>query len=93
MDKRKNRLSPMVRNIITSGMGEKYDIETMHKVMLANVICITGVIFLISLGIVAFVQGNFPLGFFDHFVALILILNLLYTRRSHRGICDVRNLF
>ena len=77
MDKRENRLSLMVSNIITSGMSEKYHIETMRKVMLLNVISIIGVIFIASLGIVAYVQGNFPLGFFDHFTALILILNVL----------------
>ena len=82
MDKRGNRLSPMVRNIITSGMAEKHNVETMRKVMLLNVISITGVIFLVPLGIVAYVQGNSPLGFIDHFAALILILNLLYLRRS-----------
>ena len=63
-------------------MGEKYHIETMRKVMLLNVISIIGVIFMASLGIVAFVQGNEPLGIFDHITALILILNLSYLRRS-----------
>ena len=82
MDKKENRLSLRVRNIITSGMGEKHNIDTMRKVMLLNSISITGVIFIVSLGIVAFVQGNFPLGFIDHIAALILILNMLYLRRS-----------
>jgi len=82
MDKMENCLSPIVRNVITSGLGEKHDIETMRKVMLLNSISITGVIFMIPLGIVAFVQGNFPLGFIDHFASLILVLNILYLRRS-----------
>ncbi|MBC2713051.1 MAG: hypothetical protein HGJ94_19290, partial [Desulfosarcina sp.] len=79
MEKRENRFSPMVRNILTSGMGEKkHNIETMRKVMLLNVISITGVIFLVPLGIVAFVQGHFQLGYIDYCTALILILLLLY---------------
>ena len=82
MDKKENRLSPIVRNIITSGMGKKYNIGTMRKVMLLNIISITGVSYLVPFGIVAYVQGNLPLGFSDHFTALILILNLLYLRRS-----------
>jgi two-component system, cell cycle sensor histidine kinase and response regulator CckA len=82
MDKRENHLSLMVRNIITSGMGEKYNIETMRKVMLLNVISITGVIFMVPLGIVAFVQGNFPLGSIDNLAALVLMLLLLYLRRN-----------
>ena len=64
-------------------MGEKYNIETMRKVMLTNVIGITAVIFLVPLGTVAFVQENISLGFFDHFVVLVLILNLFYLRKSH----------
>ena len=82
MDKTGNPLPPIVRNMITSGMDEKHDIETMRKVMLLNSLSITGVIFMIPLGIVAFVQGNSPLGFIDHFASLIMILNILYLRRS-----------
>jgi signal transduction histidine kinase len=63
-------------------MAEKYHIETMRKVMLLNVISIIGVIFMVSLGIVAYVQENFPLGFFDHITAFILLLNVSYLRRS-----------
>ncbi len=82
MDKRENRLSLMVKNIITSGMGEEYDIEIMHKVMFLNFVSITALTFIVPLGIVAFVQGNSALGFFDNFAALIVILNFLYLRRS-----------
>ena len=83
MDKRENRLFSMLRNIITSGMGEKYTIETIRKVMLTNVVGITAVIFLVPLGTVAFVQGNIPLGLFDCCTALILTFHILYLRKSH----------
>ncbi len=82
MESIENRLSPMFRNIMTSGMEGKYDIGTIHKVRLLNFISITAVIFLIPLGIVAFVQGNSTLGLFDHFAVLIVILNFFYLRRS-----------
>lgn len=82
MDKRGSRLFPVLRNIITSGIDEKYDIETMRKVMLMNVISITGVIFMVPLGMVAYVQGNFPLGSIDNFAALFLMFILIYLRRS-----------
>jgi len=82
MDKRENRLSLMVKNIITSGMGEEYTIETIRRVKLANIVSLTGTIFMVPFGIVAFVQGNFPLGVIDHFAALAMILGLLYLRRS-----------
>ncbi|MDY6792566.1 MAG: hypothetical protein SWH54_14995 [Thermodesulfobacteriota bacterium] len=83
---RKNRLSPLLKNIITSGMDEKYNIETMRKVMLLNVISVTGVIFIVPLGIVAYIQAHFPLGFFDHVAALLLLLNLFYLRNSETPI-------
>ncbi len=82
MAKKENRLSPLFRNILTSGMYERYNVEIMHKVMLLNFISITCIIFIVPLGIVAYVQGDSLLGFSDHFVALILILNLFYLRRS-----------
>ncbi len=83
MDKKRKSLSSTFKNIISSGMGEEYNIVTMRKVMLLNVISITGVIFLFPLGIVAFVQGNSALGYIDQFAALVLMLNLLYLSRSH----------
>ena len=82
MDKTEGRLVSTIENIITGGMGEKHDIETMRKVMLAYTIGIAGVALLIPLGMVAFIEGNFPLGFFDYFTALVLIFNLLYLRRG-----------
>ncbi len=74
---------PLLRSIITSGMDGNYSIETMRKVMLLNIISITGVIFLVPLGMLAVVQGYSRLGFADHLTALILVSNLLFLRRSH----------
>jgi len=78
-----NHLSPLWRNFLTSGMDEKENIEAMGRVMLINVISSTGVIFLIPFGMMAFFQGNSLLGMMDCFVAVILLLNFLYLRKSH----------
>ncbi len=82
MENWKNRLSSMFRNILTSGMGDRYKVEIMHKVMLLNFISITCVIFIVPLGIIAYIQEHLSLGLFDHFVALIIILNVAYLRKS-----------
>ncbi|MCP3950862.1 MAG: hypothetical protein GY697_01370, partial [Desulfobacterales bacterium] len=54
----------------------------MHKVMLINVISITCLLFIVPLGFIAHIQGNTPLGLCDHFVALVILSNLLYLRKS-----------
>ena len=63
-------------------MGEEYPIEIIRKVKLANSISLTGIFFMIPLGIVAFIQGNSILGFADHFTAMSMLLGLLYLRKS-----------
>jgi len=78
-----NRFSHIIKTAINSGMGDGYAIETIRKVRLLNVISLTGVICLIPLGIVAYLQGNTPLGIFDFITAIILLANLLYLKRSH----------
>ena len=82
MNKMENRRASKIKNIITDGMADEHDIETMRKVMLTYTIGIAGVSLLIPLGILAFIEGNFSLGLFDHFTSLVLILNLLYLRRG-----------
>jgi len=72
----------VIRDVITSGMGDTYDMKTMHKVMMLNMISLTGVFFMVPLGIVGYVQENSALGLFDHFTALTLLLNLLYLRKT-----------
>lgn len=74
----------LARNIITSGMGARYDVKIMHRVMLLNFISITCIVFIIPLAVVAFYQGNPGLGVMDLVAGLIVFLNLLYLRRSQR---------
>ena len=83
MNKTTRRLSHAVEIIINSGMGEKLSLETIRRVQLLNIISLTGIVVLVPLGIVAYLQGNIPLGVLDHFTAIILISNLFYLRRSH----------
>ena len=77
-----NRLFSIIRNILTSGMEGKFDVEIMHKVMLLNFISITCLVFMVPLGIVAFIQGNSTLGILDHVASLIVLSNIFYLRKS-----------
>jgi len=81
-----DRIFSIIRNIMTGGMAGKYEVETMHRVMLLNFISVTCVIFMVPLGVVAYIQGNPTLGFSDHFVSLIIILNVLYLRGSENAL-------
>jgi PAS domain S-box-containing protein len=73
-----------MKDFVTSGMHDDYDVEITRKVIMINVIAVIGVINLIPLGILAFTQGNYPLGYFDFVVAAVLVVTLLYLRTSRR---------
>jgi signal transduction histidine kinase len=77
-----HKISQLSKNIITSGMMEGSDVEQMRRLIMINLISIIGLVNLIGLGVAAYLKGNVGLGTFDHVVALVLILNLLYLRRS-----------
>ncbi|MCK5783485.1 MAG: response regulator [Desulfobacterales bacterium] len=82
MSKIESQLASRIKNIVIGDMVEKYDIETMRKIMLTYTISIIAATILIPFGITAFLKGNFAVGFADHFTALIVTLNLLYLKRS-----------
>ena len=77
----RNSIKLLVRNIITSGTFEKYDIEVKRKTILINIICIIAIVNLIPLGIIAFIKNNPVLGFFDLAVASALIFIVAYLRK------------
>ena len=68
----KKHFKQLINNIIMSGMYGKYDIEIIRRIKLLNIIVFTGIIVMIPLGIVAFIQGNSLLGIFDLSIAIIL---------------------
>ncbi len=70
------------QDIITSGLHNTHPIEITRKIILLNIVCITGIGNLIPLGILAIKQHNFPLGGFDFIMAVLLVINLLYLRKT-----------
>ncbi len=84
MKKKLKQDSSWIRDVMDSeNMGE-HTVGAMRKIKLANIINYTGIFFLLALGMVALVQGDIQLGFVDHFVALLLLLNVLYLIRSKK---------
>jgi two-component system, cell cycle sensor histidine kinase and response regulator CckA len=85
----KKRIIQRITDLITSGMNAEYPADTIRRVILANTISLTGIIFMIPLGIVAFAQGNVVLGIVDQIAAFSMLLGLLYLRRSknHQFAC------
>lgn len=75
-----NQIKQIGIKFITSGFADRYDSEPLRKIILMNVVCMTGIVFLIPMGVLAFVQKNVALGCFDLIVAGILIFNLVYLR-------------
>jgi two-component system, cell cycle sensor histidine kinase and response regulator CckA len=82
----KFNIIPLTKNILKSGITDKYSVETIHKVILVNLIGIFCSIFLIILGILAFLKGNIYLGCIDSIVAFFLILSMIYLRITHNVI-------
>jgi len=91
MDRKANHLYSFGRNILTSGADIPADRPMMGKLMLVNLISITGLICMIPLGCVAFVEGNALLGILDFLTASALLLNLVVLRRTqhYAGACMV----
>jgi len=84
MKRNVNRVKELVKNFVTSGMHEDYDVEAMRKVMMINVVSVIGIANLVPLGVLSFFQGNATLCFCDLVVATALVVNVLYLRKSRR---------
>ncbi|MDY6837439.1 MAG: ATP-binding protein [Thermodesulfobacteriota bacterium] len=74
----------LARDFMTSGIHEDGDVELTRKVMIINLVSVIAIANLIPLGILALVQGNLPLGYCDLVLAIMLIGNILYLRRSRQ---------
>jgi len=100
MKVKKHHLLEPVKNIITSGLGENADIEIMRKTIMINIMCITGIVTLIPLGTIVFMEGNLVIGFCNFTLALVLTVLIVYLRRggslltaSYIGTCFCASLY
>ena len=72
----------LLKSIFAGGLKEFHDAEEQRKIIMINVISYIGVINLLLLGYSAYRNDNIALGFFDHFVAFVLLFLIIYLRRT-----------
>ena len=71
--------------VFASGLSADYDLDTLRKHFLLNLIGILGSFFLGLFSMISFIQGDYVLGSAD-FVIMLFVLSLLYflrTRKNH----------
>ena len=82
MPAKKGDAKQQIKNFFISGLDDYTDIEIKRKVILLNVISIIGIINLVPLGISAIIREKLTLGTFDLIVASVLIVLLVFLRKS-----------
>lgn len=71
-----------IRNFTNGSREVNIDVEIKRKTILVYVISLIGIMALIPLGILSFVEDNRTLGYFDVSVAVILIVNCLCLKKT-----------
>ncbi|CAB5098119.1 PAS/PAC sensor hybrid histidine kinase [Olavius algarvensis associated proteobacterium Delta 3] len=77
-------LKQSIWNIIASGLPASYDIESLRKICLLNIIILLGIFFLGIFGSIAFIQQERLLGTADGLVFGFLVGLFTYLRRTKR---------
>ena len=77
-------MKQLARDFMTSGIHEDCDVEITDKVIIINLVSVIAIANLIPFGILALVQGKLSLGYCDLVLAVMLIGNILYLRRSRQ---------
>ena len=87
-------ITKVIVSLGTSGFLGRTDIEITRRIVLVNIVCLTGITFLLPMGILALVQANYGLAVFDWITAacLVGIYYLLrksgnYALAAHAGFC------
>jgi signal transduction histidine kinase len=71
-----------ILGFFTAGRAAEYELETLRRVIMINIISLVGVLFLLLLGSVAVAQANTVVAIADYIVACILLGNVLFLRRT-----------
>jgi len=79
-----NKTKSWLWNNISSDLPADYDLDVLRKIFLLNLIFILGSLFLILLGIIAFIQENFALGIADFTIFSFLVCLFFYLRNTKR---------
>ena len=70
------------QNLFFSRIDEGNNIEIRRKTILIYIICIIGIMALVPLGTLAFIEDNLTLGAFDLFVAVVLITICICLKKT-----------
>jgi len=82
MRKLKESYAKWANYVLPANIVEDTPYEKRRKVIMLYIISVVAVLTLLPLGAVAHFQGDGPLGFIDHFVALFLACNLIYIKNT-----------
>jgi PAS domain S-box-containing protein len=78
------KLKQIVWNTASSDLPPNHDIEVLRKVVLLNLVLVLGSVFLVLLGSVAFIQGDYVLSILDFGVFLFLIWLFRYLKKTKK---------
>ncbi len=76
------KIQSMATTVSIGSLGEGLDIEYRRKVVLLNFVCMIGFAILVPMAILAYWQGNSNLALFDLVMAVILLTNIIFLRRT-----------
>lgn len=77
-----DKLKDIAIDFVAGGLSGRLDSEARRKIILLNIVLITGICTLIPMGYIASVQGNQVLGILDWIMAGLLIINLVLLART-----------
>ena len=80
--RRTEKFKLFVRNVVTGGMFDRYDIETTRRIIMLNVLIIAGVLFLVAYSIEYVYIAAYRMAVLDMGAATILILTAIHVRRT-----------
>ncbi len=75
-------LKHFIWNVITAGKGPNADIELLRRILILNALMIPGLFFTLTLGIIAFSQGNPFLGAVDALMFLVQLVLIILSRKT-----------
>lgn len=75
-------LKHFIWNVITAGKGRNADIEVLRRLLILNAIMIPGLFFALTLGVIAFKEGNTLLGTIDTLMCLVQLWLILLSRKT-----------
>ncbi len=75
-------LKRLLMSLFTGNLSREVDIGYRRRVILLNMVCLVGIVILVPMAVIAFVQQDRVLGTTDLVMAGLLIFNIIYLRRT-----------